>query len=70
MKSGRFYVVSAPSGTGKTTVLKRLMKELPDVTFSVSYTTRPSRQDETEGVDYHFISRDEFQAMNQKGAFA
>lgn len=70
MKGGRFYVVSAPSGTGKTTVLKRLMKELPEVTFSVSYTTRPSRQGEMEGVDYHFISRDEFEAMKQKGAFA
>ena len=70
MKGGRLYVVSAPSGTGKTTVLKRVMKELPEAVFSVSYTTRPSRRGEKEGVDYHFISRDEFQNMNQKGAFA
>jgi len=70
MKGGRFYVVSAPSGTGKTTVLKRVMKELPGMVFSVSYTTRSSRRGEKGGVDYHFISRDEFHDMNQKGAFA
>ena len=70
MKAGGFYIISAPSGAGKTTVLKGVMRELPDVAFSVSYTTRARRQGEKEGVDYHFISRDEFQTMAQKGAFA
>jgi guanylate kinase len=70
MKVGRLYVISAPSGTGKTTLLKRVMKELPEMKFSVSYTTRPSRSGEKNGVDYHFVSRDEFQRMIQTGEFA
>lgn len=70
MKVGRLYVISAPSGTGKTTLLKRVMKELPQMKFSVSYTTRPSRSGEKDGVDYHFVSRDEFQGMIQAGEFA
>jgi guanylate kinase len=70
MRSGGFYIVSAPSGTGKTTVLREVMRELPDVAFSVSYTTRACRSGEKEGVDYHFVSRNEFETMVQKGAFA
>ena len=63
-------MISAPSGTGKTTVLKRIMRDLPEIRFSVSYTTRPPRPDEEEGVDYYFILRGEFQEMIQAGAFA
>lgn len=63
-------MISAPSGAGKTTVLKRIMRDLPKIRFSVSYTTRPPRPGEKEGVDYHFVSRDEFQQMIQTGAFA
>jgi len=70
MSAGRFYVISAPSGTGKTTLLKRVMGEFPGMRFSVSYTTRSPRPGEKEGVDYHFVSHDEFQKMIQAGEFA
>ena len=70
MTGGRFYVISAPSGTGKTTLLKRIMGEFPEMKFSVSYTTRSARPGEKEGVDYRFVSRDEFQKMIGSGAFA
>jgi guanylate kinase len=70
MGGGSFYVISAPSGTGKTTILKRVLGEFPETKFSVSYTTRSPRPGEKEGVEYHFVSRDEFQRMIQAGAFA
>ncbi|MBW2122644.1 MAG: guanylate kinase [Deltaproteobacteria bacterium] len=70
MTGGRLYVVSAPSGTGKTTLLKRVMRELPGMEFSVSYTTRPPRPGEKEGIDYHFVSPEEFRRMIEAGAFA
>ena len=70
MPGGRLYVISAPSGTGKTTVLKRVMAEFPEMEFSVSYTTREPRRGEREGVDYHFVSREEFQSMARKDSFA
>jgi guanylate kinase len=67
---GRLYIVSAPSGTGKTTLLKRVMGYFPDIRFSVSYTTRSPRPGERDGKDYHFISPQQFQQMVDKGAFA
>jgi guanylate kinase len=67
---GLLYIVSAPSGTGKTTLLKRVMDYFPDIRFSISYTTRPPRPDERDGKDYHFISPQHFQQMVEKGAFA
>jgi guanylate kinase len=67
---GLLYIVSAPSGAGKTTLLKRVMSYFPDIRFSVSYTTRPPRSGERDGEDYHFISRQQFQQMVEKGAFA
>jgi len=67
---GLLYIVSAPSGTGKTTLLKRVMDYFPDIRFSISYTTRPPRPDERDGRDYHFISPQHFQQMVEKGAFA
>lgn len=70
MTGGRLYVISAPSGAGKTTLRKRIMGEFPKMKFSVSYTTRSPRPGEKEGVDYHFVSRDEFQKMVEAGAFA
>jgi guanylate kinase len=70
MTGGILYVISAPSGAGKTTLLKRIMGEFPEIRFSVSYTTRPPRPGEKEGVDYHFVSQDGFQKMLSKGAFA
>jgi guanylate kinase len=67
---GLLYIVSAPSGTGKTTILKRVMDYFPDTRFSISYTTRPPRPGERDGEDYHFISPQQFQRMVEKGAFA
>ena len=67
---GLLYIISAPSGTGKTTLLKRVMSYFPGIRFSVSYTTRPPRSGERDGKDYHFISPQQFQQMVEEGAFA
>lgn len=67
---GLLYIVSAPSGTGKTTLLKRVMDYFPDIKFSISYTTRPPRPGERDGKDYHFISPQRFQQMMKEKAFA
>ena len=56
------FIISAPSGSGKSTLVHRLLKSVPGLTFSISYTTRPPRPSETNGVDYVFINRSEFQA--------
>jgi len=56
-------VLSAPSGAGKTTIARALVKEIEDVVFSVSATTRSARDHEVDGVDYHFLSEAEFRAM-------
>ncbi len=69
MKKGHLFVISAPSGTGKSTVLSSVRKRLDDFHFSVSYTTRKLRGEEREGIDYHFVERDEFMEMVAKGAF-
>jgi guanylate kinase len=69
MRTGRLFVVSAPSGTGKTTVVERLVHEVADLVVSRSYTSRPPRPGEYDGVDYHFVSRDEFEALVAAGEF-
>jgi guanylate kinase len=61
-------VISAPSGVGKTTLTKRLL-QISSFTYSVSFTTRPPRKNEIEGVDYYFISNEEFQKMVQEEKF-
>lgn len=61
------YVVSAPSGTGKTTLNRRLMAAHPSVQMSISYTARPMRPTETDGVHYHFVSNEEFRAAIANG---
>jgi guanylate kinase len=66
---GVLFVVSAPSGTGKTTVVERLVGEIPSLLRSRSYTSRPARPGETDGVDYNFISRPLFDAMIGRGEF-
>jgi guanylate kinase len=66
---GRLFIVSAPSGTGKTTLIERLVQIVPDLRMSRSYTSRPARPGERDGVDYNFISRDRFDAMARDGAF-
>jgi guanylate kinase len=58
--NGTLFVVSAPSGAGKTTLCKMLLERYPDLRYSVSFTTRSPREGETAGVDYHFISAEEF----------
>lgn len=66
---GLVFIISAPSGTGKTTLVKRVMEQLPDLRFSVSYTTRPPRANERDGEDYHFVSLPAFQEMVERGEF-
>ena len=68
-KQGILFVVSAPSGAGKTTLVNKVIAQLPGVGLSVSCTTRAPRPGEQAGVDYSFISRDEFTAMEQAGKF-
>lgn len=59
-KKGKIIAVSSPSGGGKTTIVKRILKEFPELVFSVSATTRPKRKNEKHGVEYYFISEKEF----------
>jgi guanylate kinase len=63
MPSGRLYVVAAPSGAGKTSLVKALMEREPRIQFSVSYTTRHPRPNEIPGRDYHFVSHQRFREM-------
>jgi guanylate kinase len=66
---GLLFVVSAPSGTGKTTVVERLVEVCPHLERSRSYTSRPRRSGEIDGVDYNFVSRPEFEGMVAHGEF-
>jgi guanylate kinase len=66
---GLLFVVSAPSGTGKTTVVERLAQVVPSLSLSRSYTSRAKRVGETDGVDYNFITRQRFEEMIAEGAF-
>jgi guanylate kinase len=61
--SGILYIISAPSGSGKSTLVNEIRKVVPDLEFSVSYTTRPKRGSEQNGREYYFISREEFERM-------
>ena len=66
---GRLYVIAAPSGAGKTSLLHALMRRRPGVGFSVSCTTRKARAGEEDGKDYHFIAREEFERLVGAGEF-
>ncbi len=66
---GLLFIVSAPSGAGKTTLVERLVDGLPNLKMSRSYTSRPARDGETDGVDYNFISRGRFERMIAAGDF-
>jgi guanylate kinase len=66
---GRLYVVAAPSGAGKTSLVKALMEREPRIQFSVSYTTRKPRPNEIPGRDYHFVSAERFQEMIANNEF-
>ncbi len=63
-------IISAPSGAGKTTLCRELLKRFPAMRESISYTTRQPRSGEEHGRDYYFVSRDEFQGMIREDAFA
>jgi guanylate kinase len=66
---GRLYVIAAPSGAGKTSLVKALMEREPRMRFSVSYTTRPPRPNEVDGRDYHFVTQARFEEMVARGEF-
>lgn len=65
--SGRIVVLTAPSGAGKTTIARRMLEAIPEMRFSVSVTTRAPRSGERDGVDYHFLSEDEFWQREKEG---
>jgi guanylate kinase len=66
---GTLYIVAAPSGAGKTTLTRALLDREPNLELSISYTSRPARPNEIDGVHYHFVSRAEFEAMIERGEF-
>lgn len=69
IKKGKIFVISAPSGTGKTTIVRRILSDYPELVFSVSATTRKKREHEVDGVDYFFISEEEFKKKIQNNEF-
>jgi guanylate kinase len=66
---GLLFIVSAPSGAGKTTLVERLVEQVPHLRLSRSYTSRAARQGETDGVDYNFVTRGVFEARRDAGEF-
>ncbi len=66
---GLLFIVSAPSGTGKTTLAERLAQQVPGLRLSRSYTSRDARNGEVDGIDYNFVSRLRFEEMVREGAF-
>jgi len=68
-KKGLPIIISAPSGTGKTTTCKRLIERLPNLKIATSHTTRKIREGESEGIDYYFVSQEEFEAKREKNDF-
>ena len=67
-KNARLFVISAPSGAGKTTLVQAMVEHHPDLRFSVSYTTRERRKNEAEGRDYFFVSLEQFTRLEAEGA--
>jgi guanylate kinase len=66
---GILFVISSPSGGGKGTLIRRLLDTVPGVSYSVSWTTRDARPSETDGLNYHFVSEEEFERMRASGGF-
>jgi len=64
----RLFVIAAPSGAGKTTLVKALVTKHPELRFSISYTTRPKRRNEADGVDYLFVDTATFESLREQGA--
>lgn len=69
-RKGVIFIISAPSGAGKTTLVKKLLKLFPDITLSVSCTTRARRPGEAAGRDYHFVTEKKFAALRSRSGFA
>jgi guanylate kinase len=69
-KSGTLFILSAPSGTGKTTICNRVCERVPQIVFSISYTTRSPRAGERQGVDYYFVPKGEFERKIKDGQWA
>ena len=69
MSAGTLFIISAPSGAGKTSLVAELLAGDPSLTLSISHTTRPRRPKETAGVNYHFVDRATFEAMIEEDAF-
>jgi len=69
MATGTLYIVAAPSGAGKTSLTRALLQGDPNMTLSISYTSRGARPNEVDGVHYHFVTRAEFEAMVARGEF-
>ena len=69
-KRGHLFIISAPSGAGKTTLVKAALEQFTDMLYSISYTTRKPRADERNGVDYHFVSKQEFKKGIKRGHWA
>lgn len=69
MNQGKLFIVCAPSGAGKTSLVRALLEKDPQVMLSISYTTRPMRPGEVDGRDYHFASREQFIAMLERSEF-
>lgn len=69
MNHGKLYIIAAPSGAGKTSLVKQLVADLDSLTVSISHTTRPMRPGEAHGRDYYFVSIADFQAMLEQQAF-
>jgi guanylate kinase len=67
---GHLFIVSAPSGAGKTTLCNAVLKAFPDLAYSISYTSRPPRKEEREGIDYYFISEDVFREKIKRNDWA
>ncbi len=68
-EQGTLYVISAPSGAGKTSLVGEMIRSDPRLGVSISHTTRPMRPGEQDGVNYHFVAREEFEAMIRRGEF-
>jgi guanylate kinase len=69
VKKGKIIAVSAPSGGGKTSVVKQVLRDFPEIVFSVSVTTRPKRKNEVDGVDYFFVDDKEFERRIKNNEF-
>ena len=67
--SGKLFVISAPSGTGKSTILMAVRQRVPGLGYSISHTTRKPRGNERDGIDYHFVDDETFTKMIDEGDF-